>query len=192
MSSKIQLEQVFFSYGHSFNVINKFQYEFQLGKLYLLLAGNGTGKSTLLKLITKVLLKPKEGKVIHFNRVSYFTETVLLPSMITTKEYLSLTRKLLDYREKSVKQWMNEWNLPKKLIRHCSKGNQQKCAIIALLMQDTDVYLFDEPTNALDADHCKLFCDEIKKLVTKNRMVIVATHDIKQFQGLDYEEIHLS
>ena len=58
-----------------------------------------------------------------------------------------------------------------------------------MLLCESDAYLFDEPTDALDVDSIKLFNNAIKDLLDKQKIVIIATHEKEYFSNLIYQEI---
>ena len=71
-----------------------------------------------------------------------------------------------------------------------SKGNIQKIGILAMLISESEIFFFDEPTDALDQDSILLFLEAVKEL-SKDKIVVIATHEIEYFKGLDYVQISL-
>jgi ABC-type polar amino acid transport system ATPase subunit len=63
------------------------------------------------------------------------------------------------------------------LPRELSGGEAQRVAIARALAMDPPVLLMDEPTASLDADRRAELADLIRRLVGRNRTLIVATHD---------------
>ena len=83
------------------------------------------------------------------------------------------------------------WNIPNRNIYNLSKGNKQKLGIVMLMLTDVEMYVLDEPTNALDETSVQLLKCYIKRLLDKGKIVIVATHSINFFSDLNYKEIRL-
>ena len=169
-------------------VINKFSYTFSNG-LYLLTGINGVGKSTLLKIIAKVIYPSKLNYFIDEEKVAYLCEKIeLLNSNVLS--YLKVISKINNKKE-NLKELTNKWNIPNKNITSLSNGNKQKVAILSMYLAEANVYLFDEPTNALDDNGINLFLEFVNDLISNDKIVIISTHEKEHFTIFKYEEINL-
>ena len=56
-------------------------------------------------------------------------------------------------------------------------------------MAKSDVYLFDEPTDALDKVSITLFREFIKELILLDKIVIISTHEKEYFKDFNYKEV---
>ena len=72
-----------------------------------------------------------------------------------------------------------------------SNGNKQKVGLIMMSLVEADIYLFDEPTNALDDRTLNVFLELVNELIFKEKIVIISTHDKQLFNSFRYEEIRL-
>ena len=52
------------------------------------------------------------------------------------------------------------------------------------------MYLFDEPTDALDQNSINMFIGAVNDLIKKDKIVIITTHEKEYFKNLNYEEIN--
>ena len=164
-------------------VIENFSYDFKSG-LYLLTGKNGSGKSTLLKLITNIISSDNKDSFIDNRKIAYLCEKVEVGN---SKVLTFLTDiKKLNYCNKNIKEIMKKWQLPNKTILTLSKGNKQKCALIMMFITDSDIYLFDEPTDALDQVSITNFIAGVKELIENNKIVIISTHEKEYFKSLKY------
>ena len=59
-----------------------------------------------------------------------------------------------------------------------SGGEQQRVALIRLMLKEPTIILADEPTGALDPETGKLIIQLLLNLVDKNNILIMATHDM--------------
>ena len=173
---------------HKNIIINDFSYNFKSG-LYLLTSKNGTGKSTLLKLLAKVINNDNKNSFIENKKIAYLCEKVEIGNC----KALTFLRDIsaLNYSKRNIKEVMKEWKLPNKGIDYLSKGNKQKCSLLMIFLTDADIFLFDEPTDALDMDTVKLFINEVKKLLNDGKIVIIATHKKEYFKNLNYVLVDL-
>jgi ABC-2 type transport system ATP-binding protein len=65
-----------------------------------------------------------------------------------------------------------------------SKGMKQKLALARALMHDPSVLLLDEPTSAMDPESARLVRDEIARLKSTQRTIIICTHNLAEAEAL--------
>jgi ABC-2 type transport system ATP-binding protein len=65
-----------------------------------------------------------------------------------------------------------------------SKGMKQKLALARSLMHDPSVLLLDEPTSAMDPESARLVRDEIARLRSSQRTIIICTHNLAEAEAL--------
>ena len=96
------------------------------GKLYLFVGENGSGKSTTIKLISKVIFNNSGGIIENnFEKIVYLPDKCSYPNLLNVKTYLSM------YLSKStninkIEEKMKEYHLENKMIASLSKGMLQK------------------------------------------------------------------
>ena len=168
-------------------VISNFNYDFKVG-LYLLTGVNGSGKSTLLKCLAKIITVSNDNCRMSSIKKAYLCEKCVV-SNGKPKTYL----KNIMYLNKTcfdIEELLNKWKIANKAMWKLSKGNIQKIGILAMLISESEIFFFDEPTDALDQDSILLFLEAVKEL-SKDKIVVIATHEIEYFKGLDYVQISL-
>src|SRR6201996_757340 len=153
-----------------------------------LIGRNGTGKSTLLRVIAG-LNQLDEGEVQHRDglRIVFVEQEPVLPASPTLRESL-LERAALapdaahlhaDERERwrmeaRLSEFMQRFDLDPERIPETSSGGERKRAALALaLTLQPDLLLLDEPTNHLDIEGI----EKIEELLLKVPASIVITHD---------------
>lgn len=139
---------------------------------------NGTGKTTILKIIAG-LEEPDEGQVIMQNGL----RTTYLPQ----NPEFSPNATILDYVADG--KWQKDWataseaaNVLNKLgitnheekIEHLSGGQKKRVALARALVNPADVLILDEPTNHIDNEMASWLEDYLRKF--KGALVMV-THD---------------
>lgn len=182
-----RIENIWKNYGKN-EVLKSYSYSFKSG-LYLLLGINGVGKSTLLKIIAKVIKPTNYNYSIDTNKVAYLCEKAELSSDNVISYLKSISR--LNKRKHDVSKLVKDWNIPNKNISKLSKGNKQKVAILMMMLTDANIYLFDEPTDALDTKAKEMFSNFISELISKDKIVIICTHEKECFKKFSYEELVL-
>jgi putative ABC transport system ATP-binding protein len=196
----ISLNQVSKSYlegNISRLVLGSISAEFQEGECVALLGRSGSGKSTVLNLISGID-KPDSGSIFvqgkditrlseqertlfrrsyigfiyqFFNLIPTLTviENVMLPLELNKQRDESLAKSLLD--EVSLLDRQDEY--PDRL----SGGEQQRVAIIRALVHDPLIVLADEPTGNIDQETGNQVIEILENLVRKrNKTMIIVTH----------------
>lgn len=198
-------ENASFGY-HSYHgktiLIENYHDIFEKGEFIALIGRNGTGKSTFLKSLVK-LLPALSGEInlqgrafedyslSEFAKVVSFVSTALLTTTrMTVLELVSLgrfpytnwigsmTKKDHDkVREAIELSGIN--NLLDKQIFRISDGERQKAMIARTLAQDTPVIVLDEPTAFLDLPNKYELAALLSKLSSMGKTIIMSTHDIE-------------
>ena len=173
---------------HRNYVLRRVDLNFQEG-IYLVTGINGIGKSTLLKIIAKVINPTNTNYIIDDVKTAYLCEKIELVNnrpFPFLKAICNINKVKYD-----VKKDLNLWNIPNKNITNLSKGNKQKVAILMMKYTNADLYIFDEPTDSLDKRGIELYCDLITDLLNEEKIVIISTHEPSYFKNFNYQEIKL-
>jgi len=150
--------------GQSFDekkIINDFSYTFKRSDRIGLAGKNGTGKSTLLNIITG-FLDPEKGKVSTGETTQYgyykqgglaFNEKDRVIDIVTAEaEYI----KMADGQTISASQLLTLFLFPIKkqhgMVEKLSGGEKKRLHLMKVLMQNPNFLILDEPTNDLDID----------------------------------------
>ena len=153
-------------------------FNFKKGKTYLLLGSNGSGKSTLVKSIIGLI--NYQGEIIkRCNYIGYvperFPEISLIKSKTLLDNLMIVSKKTIG--GEIISQFSNffELDLNKKICA-LSKGNMQKVMIIQALINNAEVFIFDEAMNGLDKLNQRKLIEIIKVLKQSNKTIIITSH----------------
>ena len=174
-------ENLWFGYNKNQVIIKGVSFEIKEGEFISILGGNGTGKSTLLQLLVKIL-KPIKGKVKHDKKIKlgYVHQNPMIHFRFETSEINSENKEIImDKKEKKdLIEFFEIENLLKKHPYDCSGGEQQKIAIVKSLLRKPDILFLDEPTKGLDPIFKKNLGDKFQKLQKNGLSIVMVTHDI--------------
>lgn len=141
------------------NLISNFSYTFKRGDRIGIIGNNGSGKTTFLKLITK-LVDADEGTIVQGETVSfgYYTQDTLKFNpenrVIDTIKNVAEVIELADGRTVTASQLLNQFNFsPKKqydFVKKLSGGEKRRLQLLKVLMGNPNFLILDEPTNDLD------------------------------------------
>lgn len=196
----IEFKDFSFSYNKR-KVINNLNFSIVDNKINVILGKNGTGKSTLMKCITKIH-KKYEGNILidsidikkikskeYIKLISYLPQQIL-PSALTVFDTILLGRLAYspiaysqnDYR--IVNKLLTDLNMKKfknKSLDELSLGERQKVMILKSLASDNKYLLLDEPTSSLDIENQFEIMNFLKKLTLQlNKTIFISIHDLNQ------------
>ena len=191
----ISIKNLSFSYKDSNkDVISNLNLDINEGEITAILGGNAAGKSTLLKLITKVY-KAKSGKIKYMkdkrlialpqNPLTIFTEVSLeeeLAEVIMSNPalYKGLS---LEEKKQIVEDSLKSMGLLFARKMHpydLSGGEAQKLALAKVLLMKPDILLLDEPTKGLDVFFKEELAKRLEGLVKSEKMtILLVTHDLE-------------
>lgn len=197
----ITLKDVFFRYEKGGNdILSGTNLSIKKGEHFCILGGNGSGKTTTLKILAG-LLKPYRGKVIidnnkmtkkttaDFNRLGVAMlpqnpESVFLKSRVID-DYTELCKikgiEKSDYEDK-INPVAEKLGIKDLLENHpydLSGGEIQKCALGKVLISEPKILLLDEPTKGVDA-YSKLSLSKILQEIRSDGVTIITvTHDVE-------------
>ena len=193
----LKINDLAFSYsGNNCKVFNDFSLEFEKGAVYGLLGKNGTGKSTLLYLITG-LLHPQQGTVLFkgeevrrrlpstLSDMYIVPEEFELPSM-TMRQYVKLNAPFYpNFSEEQLKQNLALFDFDENIrLGDLSMGQKKKAYMCFALAANTSLLVMDEPTNGLDIPSKSEFRRLIASNMSDEKTIIISTHQVRDIDSL--------
>ena len=198
----ITIKNLNYSYLKDKNLLRNINVSFEKNNIYLILGKNGSGKSTFLNLLLGIILNNIDGDILYNdNKISdidlYTLRKDKISVMIQDTRRLNMSIKdiLENVYEPITEIFLREFILNNDLetlyftkkfdiiknlntnIFNLSGGELKKVYLLKTLLKNADIYIFDEPTVALDIDSIKHFKKIIYNLKYNEKIVIVVTHD---------------
>lgn len=177
--------------------LNKLNLQIEAGEVHGLLGPNGAGKSTTIRVLLGLLrrdggsceifgLDVWSNTIELHQRMAYVPGDVNLWESLTGGEIIDLLGQLRkkpthDRRQELIERFQLD---PTKKFRTYSKGNRQKVALIAALSADVELYIFDEPTSGLDPLLELVFQDEVRKLKSAGKTILLSSHILAEVEAL--------
>ena len=189
----LELKQIKKSFGQKM-VLKNVSLLAKPGELIHISGINGSGKSTIFKIITG-LLKADSGE-IRLGENDVVGALIENPDFLEYESAMSNLHFLANlnkrFNEKIVRDLLRHFMLdpddPEPIAKY-SVGMRQKVGIIQAVMENQNVILFDEPTRGIDQESVSLFVALLKKLKQQNKIVVVASHD--QINELKYDRFFI-
>ena len=184
----IRLKNVFFRYARNTDdVLRGLDLSVPKGVLTCLLGGNGSGKSTALKVICGVL-KPQRGKVnvaeglslsmVPQNPQAIFTEITAEEEVFEGMSGLPLPDEEKISRTEEMLSLMEIAHLAKANPSDLSGGEQQRLAMAKVMSRQPDILLLDEPTKGLDPFFKQTLGRILKRMTASGVTIFMVSHDI--------------
>ena len=150
--------------------------------LYVFQGINGSGKSTILKVLCGVIYK-SEGRIEKDVSISYLPDKFNMPKLMRSKAYVDSILNMYGIKDSS-DELISKFQIPNKRIGDLSKGNQQKLGLLQVLYNEADCYVLDEPLDGLDEFAKHLVKDIIKEYIDKGKIIIMSLHGKNLFNEL--------
>ena len=175
------------------------------GRIYGLQGPNGGGKTMLMRLICG-LIRPTQGQVLidgkRLGTDMDFPDSVGLlienPAFLTNYTGLENLKLLAQLRrragEEQIRATLTDVGLApddKRKFRKYSLGMKQRLGIAAAIMEQPELILLDEPTNALDDSGVEQICNLIRRERDRGALVVISCHDATILEGLSDEIFYI-
>ena len=184
-------------------VVDQISLSIQKGEFITILGTSGSGKTTTLKMINR-LIEPSSGQITFEGKdlsqldpvslrrqIGYVVQQIGLFPHMTIAENIGTVPKLLNWDqakiEERVKELMKLVQLPyeeygARYPKELSGGQQQRIGVARALAANPDVVLFDEPFGAIDAITRSSLQEELRKIHQRlgDKTFIFITHDIHE------------
>ena len=197
----VYLDHVTKNYGQAVALMDV-SLNIQPGRIIGLLGPNGSGKTTIIKLING-LLQPNLGNIyIHGQLPSPASKKVV--SYLPDTTYLNENMKIVDairyfqdfYADFNVQrayQLLNDLHLlPNQKLNSLSKGNKEKVQLILVMSREADLYVLDEPIGGVDPAARDYILRTIIQNRRPNSSVLISTHLIADIEQVLDEAIFIN
>lgn len=188
----IEIKNLCKSFGNK-QVLNNINIQFEHGKVYGIVGENGAGKTTLFRCIAG--LEDFEGDIqatkspLKNHLGLLFTDPFFFPKL-TGKEYIQLLCNVRKIELGDIES-RNVFDLPlNQYASTYSTGMKKKLAITAILLQENDYFILDEPFNGVDIQSNIIITEIIHKLKELEKIVLLSSHIFSTLSAT-CDEIHL-
>ncbi|MBM3285792.1 MAG: ATP-binding cassette domain-containing protein [Candidatus Eisenbacteria bacterium] len=177
--------------------VDRLSLDVPVGSIFGLLGPNGSGKTTTIRMILKILL-PDEGTIRVLGsdlddagkrKVGYLPEERGLYRSMRVLDHLAFLGALhgLSLREARArgKRWLERFEVgdwANRRIQELSKGMQQKVQFIGTVLHEPELVILDEPFSGLDPVNVRLLKDAMLELRDRGCTVIFSTHQMEQVE----------
>lgn len=170
---------------------------FQKGQVIALLGPNGSGKTTMIKMLLG-LVRPTRGSVNWYGKpvgsdwafkadIGYMPQMARFPEHLRVDEFLSLISDLRPRQAKRREALLELFDLSgntQKKLRELSGGMRQKVCAVMALMFDVPMYILDEPTAGLDPLMARRVKDILLEEKKRGKTILLTSHIMGDIEEL--------
>ena len=186
MASYLQIENISKSYGPKI-LFEKIGFNINEGDKIALIAPNGTGKTSLMRILAGKDKSDSGGKIMFLKdiRIAFLEQdypfdeqkSIFEQIMSSSEEFTrSLDQEHLWEYERRVVKFLTNFNLPNpdQKMKELSGGEVKRVALTQMLASEADFFIMDEPTNHLDIDAIEF----LEGYLSRSRCtLLMVTHD---------------
>ncbi len=196
----LEVKNVSFDYPDK-NILKNVSFEVEQGDFVCVLGSNGTGKSTLLKLILNIL-KMQKGQIFidgipsdkfkDYSKISYVSQKatgfnqsfpatvkeVVKAGLYSRKGFLRFYNKEDDEKTDQALEQVSMLKFKNRLIGRLSGGQQQRVFMAKAIVSKPKIIFLDEPTVGVDVNAADSICCLLGELNAKGYTIIMVTHDL--------------
>jgi len=179
----VSARELWFKYDKDLpDVVKGLSLELHKGEFLALLGGNGTGKTTSMRLLAG-LRKAYRGELHISGSVGMLPQNpqALFVKNTVREDLLEILPKA-ERKSERLAQVVSLCKLTDLLDRHpydLSGGEQQRAALAKILLLNPDILLLDEPTKGLDAEFKQVFGQILRTLQASGVAILMVSHDIE-------------
>ncbi|WP_286028128.1 sugar ABC transporter ATP-binding protein [Ligilactobacillus agilis] len=188
MDNAIEMKQIKKAFGNN-QVLKSVDFTLKKGSIHALLGENGTGKSTLMNILTGLLsyddgqIKIENGYQIAFihQELSLVNDLNIYENLFLGRELrkgLLLDRKLMMEKAAEVLTSIKVDLKPETLVANLSASQKQLVEICHALLQESKVIIMDEPTSSLSDVEIENLFQVMRKLKAKGISIIFISHKL--------------
>lgn len=168
-------------------ILKGVNFEIEKGRCVLFIGKSGSGKTTILRCLMKLVTHTQGGIVASSQlKIGFVSQgwdlfphmTALENCIHPQKHVLGRNKKEAEEKTLHLFELLEIQGCAHKHPHQLSGGQKQRVAIARALGMDAELLLFDEPTSALDPQSTKQFRTLIKQLQAQGMTLVISTHDM--------------
>lgn len=200
MDAVLELDNVCKFFGQNC-ILEGVSFQVNQGEMVAIVGESGSGKTTLLNILGLISvpssgsykiygntihnIHSKNAMLLRRNSIGYLFQNYGLVEDETVEWNLKLAfaykKVARKQRDQLIEQLLEEFHLggmQKNKVFQLSGGEQQRVALIKLVIQDPEIILADEPTGSLDAGNRDVVMRKLLDLNKQNKTIVIVTHDL--------------
>jgi len=165
-------------------VLKGLDLQIEKGEIFALLGVNGAGKTTTLECI-EGLRKYDGGSIVVNGKMGIQLQSSSLPAHIKPMEAIKLFAKWNQTKiDDNMLKALNIKEIEKSQYLQLSTGQKRRLHLALALISNPDIIFLDEPTAGLDVEGRLSLHEQIRKLKSLGKTIVLASHDMAEVEAL--------
>ena len=165
-------------------VLKGLDLQIEKGEIFALLGVNGAGKTTTLECI-EGLRKYDGGSIVVNGKMGIQLQSSSLPAHIKPMEAIKLFAKWNQTKiDDNMLKALNIKEIEKSQYLQLSTGQKRRLHLALALISNPDIIFLDEPTAGLDVEGRLSLHEQIRKLKSQEKTIVLASHDMAEVEAL--------
>lgn len=163
---------------------NDFSLEIEANTVHAIVGPNGSGKTSLLRILTG-LYKEDKGSVVANGDHAMLLENDYLYEDKTGIDNIDIYGLYFGYKGKGYKKYSDLLEITNDLDRKVStysKGMKRKLSLLIIVLMNRDIVFLDEATSGVDPISRVQIRDLIKILKDKGKTIVITSHDLSEIE----------
>ncbi|WP_206911489.1 ABC-2 type transport system ATP-binding protein [Enterococcus sp. DIV0840] len=200
MMDLVKVEQLSYRKGMK-QIFNALNFSVSSGKIIALIGENGSGKTTIMRLLSGLALNWKGQILIDGNKVGTKTKSFVAyledqnnfqPNQQLEEVISFYARFYPDFDKRRAYELLRFMNLSEsEKLRNLSKGNAEKFALSMTLARRAKLYLLDEPLSGVDLLSREKIIQSLLQWFDEESTIIITTHQLREIETIIDEVLFL-
>lgn len=158
-------------------IFENLSFDLNKGDCLVLRGPNGSGKTTLLKTLAGILPFAQGDITCDQSQISYAGHLDAIKAQLSVRENLAFWAGV--YNARDLDRVLSEFDLASLADRYgqtLSAGQRRRLGLARMILTDCQIWLLDEPTNSLDAEHAAVFAKSITRHCADGGIAVISSH----------------
>lgn len=191
--SLVEVKEVSYGKGRK-QIIKGLNFQLEAGKIVALLGENGSGKTTIVRLLAGLALHWQGTMTIAQEnvgtqtkkRVALLADLNDFPSEFAVQQVLNFYEVMYtDFDLGKARQLLQFMELgEEERIKNLSRGNREKLALLLTLSRKAQVYLLDEPLSGIDLLSREKIIQSLVRWFDEDSLLVITTHQLSEIENI--------
>ena len=193
MGNVLEIKSLSKCYGKT-QALKEVSFDIPVGKIVGLLGPNGSGKTTIIKIVMGLLssyggcvsiLSEAPGYAAN-NYISYLPDVSHIPTWLTVAQAIGMFKDFYgDFDAIKAREMLSGMKIPMdKKIKALSRGMQEKVQLSLVMSRRARLYVLDEPIGAVDPASREFIIETILRNYCEDSSILLSTHIIADIEPI--------
>lgn len=184
------------------SILDNFEMRVGKGQIFGMIGSNGTGKSTVIKILAGII-NPDQGRILIEGMpllsnaallkrtVGYIPDYFGIYEKLTVKEYMEFFAAAYGLRGlkgrdrwETLLEWVGMSEHKNDFVETLSRGMKQRICLARVLIHDPKLLLMDEPVEGMDPVTRSVIKDILRKLKEEGKTIVISSHILTEMTDL--------